>query len=373
MAEARPVPSRVTPSRGASGDFTRFVRLMRDHGDEALEPEHFGVLWTALRRALRTELVRRGLWNRPPPFLGVVGYTRWTETDAHDDALDELTADCYSFVFLERMQALMAQLRRKPTIEGLVFRSIRNFLFERQRHADPIGFRVFGMLTEAVEILVERGVIRVEPKGVTIGNRAWLRFTAEPAIEHRGTPTHDEITTWIAAWSDDLLPALIVARGRERRAVGTSLADRLEALAPEGVARIRFRRVAEALRRAVRGRWAALLHATDARDGEPMAAFGRLVTHARPPRGFEARESFARLVVDVEQRIGTLDLDDAGRDYLVRLWSFARAIATETHPWPAARRYSRAAVARALSIPRNRMPALCSALEDLIETCRSTP
>ena len=369
MVEVRRIRSHAARSVTSSGDFTAYVVRMRDADGAELESHCFAALWSSLRRALRTELIRRGLWNRPPSFLGVVGYTRWTEHDSDDDALDELAADCFTFVFLERIQALTAQLRRKPAIEGLVFRSIRNFLFERQKRHDPIGYRVYGVLRDAVDALVVRGTIDLEPADAAITNRVWLRFNLAPV--HRDPPSSDRVRTTIEAWSDDLLPDLIVARGRARHATIESLADRIEALPEKGVSRIRFRRLAEHLRQAVRSRWSALLRMSELVEGDDTSALGRLFAHAQPPQVAEEREGFTRLVAAVEAKVFALDIDPSGREYLERLWSFARAMATETTTWPAGCRYSRASVAKALSIPRNRMPALCAQLEHLVEDSRS--
>lgn len=58
-------------------------------------------------------------------------------------ALDELAADCYIFIYVDRLRSLQAQLRVKPDIADLVHLNLRHFLLERQRQHDPLGIRLF--------------------------------------------------------------------------------------------------------------------------------------------------------------------------------------------------------------------------------------
>ncbi len=175
----------------------------------------------------------------------------------------------------------------------------------------------------------------------------------------------------ISAWSDSLLPELIVSRGTRRRATTEALAARILALPESGHSRLRFHQIIESLRDAVRSRWGALLKTADVPLADGSAELDRTVERIQPAHGFEAREEFTTLVRAVEHRIGALEIDEAGRDYLDRLWAFARALASEAQSWPASRRYSRSAVAESLSSPRNRMPTLCAALERLVHDCGS--
>src|SRR5687767_6906412 len=102
------------------GVFTEYVRSL-SQGEPA--PALFAALCRELSAALRTELRRRGLWNTPPSYLGILGGGSWD-----DDALDELRADAHTFVFVDRLRSLRAQMEAKANIDGLVLRAVRNFV-----------------------------------------------------------------------------------------------------------------------------------------------------------------------------------------------------------------------------------------------------
>src|SRR5436309_14649242 len=126
--------------------FTDYVRSLEPGGEP--DPQRLATVRETLRGALRGELRRRGLWNAPPDYLGVYGSEGW------EDALEELLAECYAFVFVDRLRALQAQLRVKPNVDGLVFLNVRHFLHERQKEHDPVGSQVFEVLQSAVRCAV---------------------------------------------------------------------------------------------------------------------------------------------------------------------------------------------------------------------------
>ena len=90
--------------------FSQYVRVLAESGQQPSE-ELFETVWRRLRHALRGELTRRGLWNLPPRFVGISGSPRWN--GENDGPLEELTADCYQFIFIARAQSLYAQLQVK--------------------------------------------------------------------------------------------------------------------------------------------------------------------------------------------------------------------------------------------------------------------
>src|SRR5215470_14386258 len=100
--------------------FSDYVRLLAASG-QAAQPRQVALVWAALRRALRAELRKRGLWMSSPSYLGIFGFARWSErmaggraqaslgggaVRARDDALEELTAGCYCFIFVQRLRSL---------------------------------------------------------------------------------------------------------------------------------------------------------------------------------------------------------------------------------------------------------------------------
>jgi len=73
--------------------------------------------------------------------------------------LEELLADCYAFIFVDRLRTLQVQLAIKPNIDGLIFLNIRNFLYERQKDHDPLGYHVFTVVVAAVKKCLANGVL----------------------------------------------------------------------------------------------------------------------------------------------------------------------------------------------------------------------
>jgi hypothetical protein len=73
----------------------------------------------------------------------------WSQRDAFEDIL----LDCYKFAILDRLTALQEQLKIKPNVDGLISRNVSNFLLERQRKHDPIGYAVFLNVHDAVNEL----------------------------------------------------------------------------------------------------------------------------------------------------------------------------------------------------------------------------
>jgi hypothetical protein len=138
--------------------FTRFLRnLEPDQPLDQDDDREFEEVWTGLRRLLVSELKRRSLWSLPPACLGIYGCTTW----ADPEAVEELVADCFVFIFVERFRSLKAQLRYKPNVEGLIVRNVRNFLHETQRRHDPVGYRVFTVLRSAVRDALSAGELQV--------------------------------------------------------------------------------------------------------------------------------------------------------------------------------------------------------------------
>jgi hypothetical protein len=370
--------------------FTAYVRRLAEPGGAA-DRALFDQAWAALRAALRSELRRRSLWEGPPAYLGVYGAESW---EGPGEPLEELLADCYAFVFVDRRRSLAAQLAVKDNVDGLVFLNIRHFLHERQREHDPLGFRVFEVLRRAVQDAVEAGELRVLAGDPRVRNDTRLGFSeaaprgpARPAPE-AGPAARQALREIAARWTGDLLPDLVTARGREEERVAGRLRALFPGLRDAGIEAFGFKELVDPLKAEVRERWAALLAAAD--PGAPEAAV---------PAGFdllaEGRESFRWLVSCVQAALDRLDAAEATRGYLMTLWQFLRVWAGSSEegrgvseegrgaPVPAAREATPAAeapgdelpsqrrLAEQLRIPRERLPGLFGTLGRIVERCRS--
>lgn len=324
--------------------FTAFVRGLQ--GARTPDADLFHDAWHGLRAALVSEMKKRGLWQSPPCYLGVCGWESWDAEAAQgpyasraQDALGELVADCYAFIFVDRLQSLKRQLEDKPNIDGLVLLNIRHFLHERQRVHDPLGFRIFELLQAAVEDAISTGDLHVLAGDRKIRNDTLLGF--DPAAEERPQPP--SLEPIILRWNDELMPALITARTRQQTVVVRQLRERLLDLPKRGIETFRFRDLLDPFKKDARGRWAALL-------------------------GNEEKESDApspKAVRCISTSIDGLEADPRTRAQLTTLWQYLWQQygegGEETGSLPSYRQ-----LGKLLNISRERLPVLFALLRQLM-------
>ncbi|HEV2845579.1 MAG TPA: hypothetical protein VG477_12080 [Thermoanaerobaculia bacterium] len=324
------------------------------------DPLRLAAAREALRAALRGELRRRGLWASPPAWLGIYGFESW------EGALEELVAEAYAFIFVDRLRPLRAQLEVKPNIDGLVFLNLRHFLHERQKEHDPLGSQVFEVLQSAVRSAVAAGDLYVLTGDPRVRNETILGFHpgAEPV-----SPEHADLPFLVARWNDDLLPDLVTLRGRRQEEVVQRVRERLSDLRGEGFEAFRFKDLIDPLKADVRARWGALLDheagdaALEGEDGDILR-----VRLTRPDTGYEDRQLFRKLVACVLDAIGRLNVNDKTKGYLTTLWQFLRIDAIAG---PDEGRLSQRRIGEHLRIPRERLPELYDTLRRLVEPCRA--
>ncbi len=388
-------------------DFTHYLRSLDPRG-EPPSPEVFGHVLEALRGVLITELKRRGLWHLPPSYVGIYGCPSWQGRDSGgfaagialrpQPALNELIAECYTFVFIERMESLRAQLRRKANIDGLVFLSVRNFMFERQRRHDPLGYRVFTALRSALRASVEDGDLHVLAGNPGIANDTVIAANsgADPSEAGREGAREAKLAARVESWCDDLLPELVTTRGRGHRVIQERLRGHLRRLASQDVGPFAFRSLADPFKAEVRRRWASVLkHAGDRVPIEDSDRdYSKVVAHLCPGARFEARESFESLVDCVDEAVEHTEGDARSRRYLETLWCFLITRVADSNDDPGRPAGgppagdpaevppemdeqslnedlpSRRKIARLLGIPRDRLPALYEALGRMVGDCQ---
>lgn len=372
-----------TPS-SESRVFTDFVQstLTASPSNE----KKFSDLWKDLGVALKGELKRRGLWETPPSYLGVFGWTSWEPVGGpwgeKNGALDELLAECYSYIFVDRLRSLQAQLKVKSNIDGIVTLNIRHFLHERQKGNDPIGSQVFEILRSAVRMAVDQGELLVAKGDDRVRNDTVLAFRqgVEPVTADR-----EKLPALVALWNHDLLPDLVTLRGRRQDEVVLRLRERLPELRAEGLEAFRFKDLVDFLKADVRARWAALLDQSQG-DQVPQSAGegrGESVRLVRPDTGVEERQVFRKLIDCVLTGIREWDAGVKTLGYLETLWQYLRvqtsdgieatpgsldAVLSEemTDELPSHRK-----LAEQLRIPRERLAGLFEILRELLAECQS--
>jgi hypothetical protein len=338
--------------------FTAFVRNLQ--GEETPDADLFHDAWHSLRGALANEMKKRGLWQSPPCYLGVFGWERWDNGEAvvgaraQASALGELVADCYAFIFVDRLQSLKRHLAEKPNIDGLVLLNIRHFLHERQKAQDPIGFQIFELLQAVVAEAVSSGSLHVLGGDGKVRNDTLLGFAATAATAPpRGVPLG--LDAIAVRWNDELLPALLTARGRRQGVAVERLRRQLLELPQDGIEAFRFRDLLEPLKSDARQRWAALLGSN---------------SEERPGESRQNPEPLTRCVSD---SIRQLETDPRTRTYLSALWRYLR----RQHGGEAGvertgkSRPSFRQLGQLLNIPRERFPMLLDTLRQLVARCRT--
>jgi hypothetical protein len=354
----------------ARATFTDFLRILSVAGQE-LEAAVFEQLWNALRAALAVELRRRGLWESPPSYLGVYGAERWGQagTEAGPDPLDELTAECYGFIFVDRLRALEAQLGFRENVDGLVFLNIRHFLYERQKSQDPLGFQVFEALRTAVRRAVETGELKVLEGDPRVNNETIFGFRdgAETTDLREG-----DLLDLVHGWNDELLPDLVTAYGRARRPVLETLQRRLRDLPERGIEAIRFKDLLDPLKNDVRARWADLIEQevreidTDEAGGWAAGAEPLL----RPDLRLQAQETFRALLACISDGVVRAEITETDRSHVSTLWGFLRywvSGRSGEEGLPSGRK-----LATLLDIPRERLAEAYRVLRALTEECEQT-
>lgn len=369
---------RVRARRRRPGErrvFTDYVRALASPGGRQQAEELLPEVWSALRAAAASELRRRGLWLVPPVYLGFTGWSAWELADGGDGALDELVGACFEASFVTRLSTLARHLEVKDNIDGLVFLNIRHLLHDLQLRHDPVGARVFEVLRVAVRTLTDEGSAEVLKGSPEVLNDTVLGLA--PDVEAVAPAAASELEARVAAWSDELLPELLTARGEAARAaVAGELARRIRGLPAAGFAAVRVQDLIDPLRTAVRSRWAAILARSEERlglDAEttgtgsgPDVDFGSLAHGYRPDVQAETWDSFRKLTDCVAQALENLRVRPATVGHLERMWQYLRLYALDHgQQLPSRRR-----LAALLDIPRNSMPDLYRILGRLVDACR---
>jgi hypothetical protein len=329
--------------------FTEHVRNFRpDAGDTER-------VLAELERLLKRRMRRRNLLSAPPAYLGYGGPSWYAE-----DAFDDILHDCYIFAILERIEALQNQLRARDNIDGLIVRNVDNFLLERQRKHDPIGYAVFGNLDAAVRLAQTAG--RVDVEGLRQGrvrNQVLLRITPRQPDAALAEPEQlREIFAADVSWRDALPNMVRISEEGQEWVIGF-----LEGLRTAGVAAIRCGDLLAVLGARARADWVAR-HADHpnefAWEGEDEA--GQLVRMLAPDTVSEDRDHWERQKQDLLGRIARLDRQRRVRDRLTRVVGALFKMIEEGGAEPP----RQAELARRLAVPKTTLSDDFRLLADLL-------
>jgi len=252
-------------------------------------------------------------------------------------------------------------------VRGLVLRNLRNFLTERQKESDPIGYLVFEQTCKAARQAIDAGDVAI--------------LNAPPAETERGdvdgatllgfgsglAPVADEeqLDEIVPSWSGDLFPDLVTAQTNAVREAIGSLARHLAELRDAGVEAFRLGDLVGALKRDLRRRWEAKVAEELGEAGkEDLAPESPPTAILRPEDELAEEQRLALIVRCVTRRIARLAPGDL-RESLWKIWPFVRSCAADGVKRPAWTEIS-----RELGISRKRLPQLYARLGEIVRQCR---
>jgi hypothetical protein len=275
----------------------------------------------ALERVLRYRMRQKNLESAPPEVLGYSGVTNWSAPNAFED----IVADCYIYAVLQRLPALREQLKIKPNVDGLISRNVKNFLLERQRRYDPLGYAVFGNVKgAALDGVAAKTIVLENLDRGKIYNATVLRFTdGRPGAPASPELIQNAVRT-AAGWADALRS--LTASTEEGR---TWVLGFIRHLRGTGVTAIRCGDLIAAVAGRVREEWGTR-HAEPAGDlaREGDDEFGATVRMVWPDESVETRERWERLKRLIPSQIAHLDRQERVRDRLAGVFA-ALVVAVE--------------------------------------------
>jgi hypothetical protein len=288
--------------------FTEHVRHFNTGSDpaEKVLPE--------LGKLLRQRMRRRNLLSAPPSYLGYDPRS-WDAPGAFED----IVADCYVFAVLARLKGLRNQLRVRANIDGMIVRNVDNFLLERQRHHDPVGYAVFGNVEGAACRAEAAGELAVEGRNRgRLHNPSLLRLDqTKPSAEPAESQTLQEALEQAPGW-DQAVPSL-AATTEEGQAWVAQFIHRLR---DAGVAAVRCGDLVAVLAGRTRESWASR-HAIPreflAYEGDDE--LGTLVRMVCPDQTLEDRDRWERLKEKMARRIEGLDRQQRVRERLTQVFA----------------------------------------------------
>ena len=260
-------------TRVVAGPFTRYVQDW-EPGREP-EPVLASAMWSAFGRVVRQELRRRSLSQTSPQWLGIYGFRGWWEVTGRGGPFEDLLAEAYRYVFVDRFAALKAQTRAKANIEGVVLASVRNFLHDRQGCTTVSAPACSRCCPSRCAAPWRAGISPSSPAPRrSEAPRSWRSAGGTPPSR----PRPETLATIVRQWNDELLPDLVTASRADKRRLIEELTSRLAELELAGVTAFRFGDLITPLKADVRERWAALLAPAEEEptDDEDARGFRRL-------------------------------------------------------------------------------------------------
>jgi hypothetical protein len=314
-----------------------------------------------LEQLLRQRMRRRNLLSAPPAYLGY-DLPSWSAEGAFED----LVADCYVFAILDRLKALQNQLRVRENIDGLIVRNVDNFLLQRQRRSDPIGYAVFGNVEAAARLGQLDHLLTVEDlRQGRLHNQSTIRFSLEgPGETVAGMDELRQSLENAPLWQE-VLPHLVRTTEEGQEWVLSFLRQ----LQAAGVVALRCGDLVAVLATRARRDWTAR-HALPAEElaYEGDEGLGQLVRMLAPDTGPEDCDRWEWLKQEVVRQIAGLDRQQRVRERLGQVFgALVEAIEGTSEP------PQQADLVRRLGVPRATLSDDFGLLRDILNRIRQGP
>lgn len=295
-------------------------------------------LLNALGEVLRLALRRKGLLSSSPRFLGYCA-DNWFE----DGVMDELVEDFYCYLFVSRLPGLENSLARGLELSGFIKWHARNFLHNLQVEADPVGYRVYGWVVQAISSLLERGEVRV--LDIDLSSDSVVRFHGR----NREQASEELIGGYVNAWPSDVIFALLGARTLRVPVALDGLAGKILGLRESGVQMFKVGHLVGALKERTRNL------AADGILGDPIAASD------------EDSQRYGRLICCVSRAVenapGTRERGELRALWAIVLSGMYKGKAIEG-------KIPTALIARELNVPRYRADKIRKMLGNIVVQCQ---
>ncbi|MEM1181921.1 MAG: hypothetical protein AAGM22_26480 [Acidobacteriota bacterium] len=335
-----------------------WTRFVRESEVEPPSPEVFERALNELAKWLRFELRRRHLFSSPPRFLGLVGGSL-----KERDTFTDLLHDAYLFCVIERQGALR-RLAKTREIDGAIRKNVSVFLHERQRRADPVGYRVFEITRRAAAAAIEKGDLESSRGGTQRGLSARDLLILPPFdADPEPGPIEEDL---LARWCESLMPDLVSAF--HRGPVVDHLAALIPTLSDTDISAFLLRDLARPLIEIARRRSVATLTSgvvSIASGDQHVLDFPIPPNHRLEER--QVAEALLRCIRDhIEKRRHVKE-----QSYLHRLLDFLAAWSAMMEEGAPRGRPGDAELARRLEIPRGRVGDLRRTLSQMASDCRA--
>ncbi|MGF1583046.1 MAG: hypothetical protein ACFCD0_27315 [Gemmataceae bacterium] len=292
-----------------SSVFTDHVRHFGHESDAAQK------VLPALERLLKRKMREKNLLTAPPSYLGYLEIQDWT---AHN-AFEDIVADCYIFAILDRLQRLQGQLKAKPNIDGLISRNVNNFLFERQRTHDPIGYAIFcNVKNSFLEIATTQGGRLENLEKGKVHNGTILKLDPNQHEIPLGAENDIRNALQTATPLKDVLPHLV----KTTQEGGDWITGFLGQLREAGIRALRCGDLVSTLANYVRTEWTAR-HTESASElaWEGDEEFQAIVRMVWPDKGLETQENWEELKRELPERIANMNRQTRVRERLGKVFA----------------------------------------------------